>query len=343
MNEINIRLEELNDYRIVEELAISFWGNKVRTAIISDIHGNYPALMKVLDDARAEHVDNYIFVGDYSLYDFPFPNEVAQELMGMENAYIIKGNKEKSMRYLRDENSDEMINEQNAGLYHSVRELTQKSYDFLNGLDDELYIRLSPSAFVYATHISPIYDRSPKEPYNKCCSNSVFYQAMLEKPFTHEDFLDDYHNFVNSDICTPYIKSIDANIIIYGHNHLQSYAYCGDKLIINPGSCGLPFDFNNKAAYTILEEIGNGFNVIEKRVLYDIEAVINYTKSSALYEKAKIICELNFLDMRSGRNHFPILNSIARGIAKAKNEEGKDFSNETWTEASERFFAQYGV
>ncbi|MCL2215558.1 MAG: metallophosphoesterase family protein [Defluviitaleaceae bacterium] len=314
----------------------------MRTAIISDIHGNYPALVKVLENARAERVDNYIFLGDYSLYDFPYHNEVVRELKEMENAYFIKGNKEASMKYFREENSNEIINDQNAGLYHSVRELTQKSYDFLNDLEDELYIQLSQTALVYATHISPIYERPPGVPYNKCCRNSVFYQDMLEQPFTHKEFLSCYHDFVNSDICKPYIQNINANVIVYGHNHLQSYAYCGDKLIINPGACGLPFDFNNKAAYTILEETKSGFNVIEKRVSYDIEEVINYTKSSILYEKARIICELNFMDMRSGRNHFQILDNIAREIATAKKEEGNDFSNETWAEAGERFFAIYG-
>jgi len=299
--------------------------------------------MKVLENAHAEQVDNYIFLGDYGLYDFPFPNEVVQELMGMENAYLIKGNKEDSMKYFREETTNEMINDQNAGIYHSVRELTHESYDYLNGLEDELYIQLSPNAVVYATHISPVYEKPPGVPNNKCCRNNIFYENMLEKPFTHGEFLADYHNFINSDICTPYVQNIDANVIVYGHNHLQSYAYCGDKLIINPGSCGQPFDFDNRAAYAILEETRSGFNVIERRVLYDIEAVIHYTKLSAYYEKARIICELNFLDMRSGRNHFPILNGIARQIAATKNEEGDYFTNETWAEAGELFFAQYGV
>ena len=313
----------------------------MRTAIISDIHGNYPALMKVLEDARAEHVDNFIFLGDYYM-DFPYSNEVARELMGMEDAYIIKGNKEEGMEYFREAGIEE-TRDKYTGVYHSVQEMTQEAYDFLNGLESELYIQLSPNALVYATHISPIHERTLR---NKFCNNNVFHQAMLEKPFSHEEFLNDYHNFVNSDICLPYIQNIDANIILYGHNHLQSYAYCGEKLIINPGSCGLPFDFNNRAAYTILEETGNGFNVIEKRVAYDIEAVINYTRASVLYEKNRVIGELNCLDIRCGRNHTLFLIGFLREVAAAKNEEAKglfDYSKATWEEAGERFFAQYGA
>lgn len=39
----------------------------MRLAIISDIHGNLPALETVLEDAGNNHVDNCIFVGDIVL------------------------------------------------------------------------------------------------------------------------------------------------------------------------------------------------------------------------------------------------------------------------------------
>jgi len=316
----------------------------MRTAIISDIHGNYPALMKVLEDARAERVDNFIFLGDYSVYDFPYGNEVAQELMKMENAYIIGGNKEKAMNELREEAPYE-INERNAGLYISARELTQENYDYLHGLEDEMYIRLSPNALVYATHNIPICeDEKGWLPY-KFCDNHIYRKVMLEKPFTHEEFLAEYHDFINSNICLPYIQSVDANIIMYGHNHIQMHAYCGEKLIINPGSCGQPADGNNKAAYTILEVTSNGFNVIEKRVEYDIEAVIATTRASALYQ-ARVICELNIHDLQAGSMNTHLLSDIIREIAAAKNEERAGVfscSYATFAEAGELFIAKYGV
>ena len=238
----------------------------MRTAIISDIHGNYPAFMKVLDDACVERVDNYIFLGDYSVYDFPWPNEVARELMRMENAYIIRGNKEVAMSELRYDTPYE-ITDRNASLYISIRDLTQECYNYLHGLEDEMYIQLSPNALVYAKHDVPILvDPETRRylPY-KVCNNAMYRREMLDKPFTNDEFLVEYHKFINSDVCLPYIHSINANVILYGHNHLQMHAYCGDKLIVNPGSCGMPYDGNNKAAYTILEVTSEGFNIIEKR------------------------------------------------------------------------------
>ena len=51
----------------------------MKTAIISDIHGNYPALRSVLDDARTHGAEQFVFVGDY-IFDLPYPNEVTHLL-----------------------------------------------------------------------------------------------------------------------------------------------------------------------------------------------------------------------------------------------------------------------
>ena len=39
----------------------------MRFAIISDIHGNLPALDAVLEDTKNNNIDSFIFVGDYCL------------------------------------------------------------------------------------------------------------------------------------------------------------------------------------------------------------------------------------------------------------------------------------
>lgn len=37
----------------------------MRFAIVSDIHGNLPALNAVIDDAENNNIDSFIFAGDY--------------------------------------------------------------------------------------------------------------------------------------------------------------------------------------------------------------------------------------------------------------------------------------
>ena len=53
-----------------------------RTAILSDIHGNLPALEAVLADARGQSIDRYVLLGDY-VFDLPWSNEVCQALMAL--------------------------------------------------------------------------------------------------------------------------------------------------------------------------------------------------------------------------------------------------------------------
>ena len=73
----------------------------MKLAVISDIHGNLPALETVLKDAKSNCVDNYIFAGDYCLSN-PYPNECIQAIRDLDNKYVIRGNEEKYLENLID-------------------------------------------------------------------------------------------------------------------------------------------------------------------------------------------------------------------------------------------------
>ena len=55
-----------------------------RFAVISDIHGNLPALNAVLDDARSRGISEFVFAGDYCLSG-PFPDECIATLMSQKH------------------------------------------------------------------------------------------------------------------------------------------------------------------------------------------------------------------------------------------------------------------
>ena len=71
---------------------------KMKYAIISDIHGNLPALKAVLEDAKNQNITHYLFAGDYCLSG-PWPNECTQMIRAIPDKYVIRGNEEK---YLED-------------------------------------------------------------------------------------------------------------------------------------------------------------------------------------------------------------------------------------------------
>ena len=307
-----------------------------RIAVISDIHGNYPALVSVAEDAEKYGVNQYIFIGDY-IFDLPFSNEVARFLMGLENAYIIKGNKENYLNWFASDDQRNWTYDQMGGMYQAFRELAPDVFNFLNDLEDERYIKITPDITVYAAHIPAFFKTLPKDK----SQSKTYHKKMLDKPFTHNKYLSEFGEAVNTDECKTVIKKIDADVILFGHNHLQAHAYCGDKLIVNSGSCGQPLDFNNEAAYTILEITDGRLNVIERRVNYDVEYSIRKLRGSAIYEKGRMWSELVCLALRTGRDYFGIFFEIAGRIKSAKGEEGMFFSNPTWEEATEIFTEEY--
>jgi len=304
----------------------------MRIAVISDVHGNCAALENVIEDAIKNDVDKFIFVGDY-IFDMPFSNEVVRLLMKLKNAHIIKGNKEGYLSNLAKSDQSGWTYDQIGGIYQTFRELSPDVYDFLDNLDDECHIQINPYVCIYAVHAPKFFKPSPKTD----CSSSNFHRKMLKEPFSHEQFLSEFNDLINRDEIKNQIEKIDANIIIFGHDHLQRYGYCGNKLIINPGSCGQPLDFDPDPAYSIIEETDVGFDVIEKRVKYDIECAIDQAKGTMVYEKSKIWSELVFLSLKTGRDYFGMFFEIANQIAESKNEKGAHFSNSTWAEAREVF------
>lgn len=309
---------------------------QMRIAVISDVHGNYPALVKVMEDARSNQVEQFVFAGDY-VFDLPFSNEVTELLMSLDNASIVKGNKEVYLISLRNENKADWVYNQMGAVYQTYRELKPEAFDFLANLKDELYIPLNDGMRLYAVH----YFKDLKPVPKTNCSSSNYHKKMLKEPFTHDEFLIEFSELINSREYKLFIDKIDAKVIVFGHNHLQAYGYCGDKLIINPGSCGQPLDFNTDAAYSILEINQNGFNVIERRVPYDIEAIVDEAKSSLVYQHGTIWCELVFLALRTGQDYFGIFFEIAYKIAASKNENGAYYSNPTWQKAYEFFKEKY--
>jgi predicted phosphodiesterase len=62
--------------------------------ILYDIHGNLPALERVLEDAERSGVDRYLLGGDYGTPS-PWPNETLARLRELRHAIWIRGNGER--------------------------------------------------------------------------------------------------------------------------------------------------------------------------------------------------------------------------------------------------------
>ena len=122
--------------------------------MLYDIHGNLPALDAVLEDARAERVDGWLFGGDYASWS-PWPKETLERLRGLAGATWIRGNGE---RWLRDPPRDrpevmESIRDRDTGV--GTDEGWLWSLQAQVELDGVLYVHGSPLSDVESFAAEP--------------------------------------------------------------------------------------------------------------------------------------------------------------------------------------------
>ncbi len=107
----------------------------VMIAVISDIHGNFPALEAVLEDIPP--VDAIICAGDLVGYN-PYPNEVINEIK-LHGIICIRGNHDRAVIY--DDYSN--MNEYAAlAAIWTRRKLTQENLNYLASLRDSLILNI---------------------------------------------------------------------------------------------------------------------------------------------------------------------------------------------------------
>jgi hypothetical protein len=79
------------------------------------------------------------------------------------------------------------------------------------------------------------------------------------------------------------LADVDAEVVCVGHTHYPYILEVGNKLVINPGSVGLPRDGDPRASYAILENR----RVELKRIEYPVEETVRTLQASPLPDQAK--------------------------------------------------------
>ena len=189
----------------------------VKTLVISDIHGNWPALKAVV----GRSFDRVIVLGDLVGYG-PFPAECVSWVR--ENAdVVIQGNHDRaygddvpalssaSFRWLSDAMAPWTWGQLSDNDLSYLRSLPRWA---LSEIEGRQY------AFVHAAPSSPLY----------------------------EYIGPDVHRWKAE------VRSITADVLAVGHTHLQFALPIDDRLVVNPGSVGQPKDGDPRAAFLVIED-----------------------------------------------------------------------------------------
>jgi putative phosphoesterase len=225
----------------------------MRLAIISDIHGNLPALEAVLDDIARQQVDAVYCLGDLVGYA-PFPNEVTERIRG-ERIPTVMGNYDDGVAFDRDEcgcayrEADERMRGEQSLAWTKAR-TTSENKAFLRGLPSEIRVEADRKR-VLLVHGSPrkmneyLFEDRPDSSFKRLASSS------------------------------------NADIIIFGHTHRPYTKRIGAVWFVNVGSVGKPRDGNWHACYAILDAAADP-PASFVRVPYDVGAVAGAIRASAL-------------------------------------------------------------
>jgi predicted phosphodiesterase len=180
----------------------------MRIAVITDIHGNLPALEAVLADIRARGIGQVICLGDCAS-GMGWPGETTALLMA-QDIPCVRGNHDRWVA----EYAPAKMGKQDA---HAHAETTSEQRAWLGGLAT----RLMPAPGVLACHGTPDSD----------------IRNLLEEPrdgLLVPSPLEAVRERLGAD-------GLAAKVVLCGHSHRNEVMRVpGGPLVVNPGSLGLP-------------------------------------------------------------------------------------------------------
>jgi predicted phosphodiesterase len=233
----------------------------MRFAVLSDIHGNLPALEAVLADAKALAVDGFLNLGD--IVSGPlWPAETADRLMPLAWP-TIAGNHE---RQLLTQTPEAM----SASDRHAAQRLRPEHRAWLASLpatlrfrDDLLLCDGTPASDLHylMETVTPDHVRS-RSPGVRAATRDELLQRLGEA-----------------------MQGVPQALILCGHTHVPRCERLGDgRLLVNPGSVGLPAyddlhphphvieNGSPHARYAVVTRKPEGWGVKLRKIAYDHEA-----------------------------------------------------------------------
>jgi putative phosphoesterase len=226
-------------------------------AVITDIHGNLPALQAALERIDDLGIESVFCGGDLVGYG-PHPNEVCA-LIAERDIPTIYGNYDYAIARDHDDCGCAYITAHDRGLGQRSVEWTlahtsQAAKDFMLSLPFDLHFPLGATD-VHLVHGSPrkvneyLFEDKPARLYERLA-------AAESDP-----------------------------VLVFGHTHKPWVHEYGGVLFVNCGSVGKPKDGDPRGAFAVLRATPAGIDVTIERVPYDSDAVAAEVREVGLPEE----------------------------------------------------------
>jgi len=193
--------------------------------LLYDIHGNAAALDAVLGDAEDQGVEKFILGGDYTLFG-PRPAETLEILQSLDAEWI-RGNGERWTASPKDAPDDELVQQ----AVDACRKLIGKAAAKELGELPECAVH-DGTRYCHGSPVSDV-------------------RSFLPQPAEDEPEL---------------LEGVKESRLVFGHTHVPFNRTNGNGIeLVNPGSVGMPFDGDRRAAYGLLHHDGH---IEQRRVAY---------------------------------------------------------------------------
>ena len=221
----------------------------MRLAVLSDIHGNLPALEAVLADLREERVEEFVCLGDVVLG--PEPTETLDRVRGL-GCPVVMGNWDAwlldGFPVARGEPMSRFI----AQGEWWANEISAEDRAFVRTFVPRLELQLDGFP-ILCFHGSP-----------------DSYDEMILATTPHDELL-------------GMLAGFEHELMLAGHTHVQLVRTIEGRLVVNPGSVGLPFRgvpygepqlISPWAEYALIEIENGRLSVDLRRTHYDVDEML---------------------------------------------------------------------
>jgi putative phosphoesterase len=188
----------------------------MKLLILSDIHGNWPALEAVLR-AEPDH-DVVAFCGDVVDYG-PHPTECIRWLAD-NAAYLVRGNHDNALGFDLDCRC--------LGSFREAALATRAWHDTLVPRSERAFLRDLPTL-------------------------AWFEWEGRHFRMAHATPQGDLFEYLPEDQWGQRIQGLDADVVVLGHTHLQGLHRFGETTVVNPGSVGQARDGGGEACYAVYQ------------------------------------------------------------------------------------------
>ncbi len=277
---------------------------KMKIAVISDIHGNYKAYDACMEYLEKHPVDVLFFLGDY-ITDCPFPQKLLSafyETLKKRECFWVRGNREEYILNYKKEKQEWKKSSGTGTLLYTAERLKEEDISFF--FHCERVLRLESAGMPSTTICHGI----PKD----IRGNLGEHPELLEEALKQA--------------ATPWLFG--------GHSHKQEIKEGRNGIYLNPGSLGIAIDgVGKRAQFAVVETDGLKYRHEFISIPYDIEGLLKDFEDSGIEEYGKVQVRSVKKTLLTGINYFFHCVSLAVSMSGMSTDR---IPEPIWEQAAEK-------